>query len=123
MHLLQTSSATLDDIAKPIDLGQLLYLAQTSPTDPALPEVDVEGPVTRFTTLAKEFSLMFLRRGAVAAAPAPRIVLALEGTTTVVAAGRTAILGAGEAVFIAHSEGSAAVETAGLAAVASVPRH
>ncbi len=109
--------------SKPIDLGQLLYLAHTEPSAPDLPDVDIEGPVTHFATLTEDFSLSFLRKGAIVAQPGPRIVLALEGTTTVVAAGRTAILGAGESVFIAHSEGSAAIETAGLAAVASVPRR
>ncbi|WNM24966.1 mannose-6-phosphate isomerase, class I [Demequina capsici] len=106
---------------KPMDLGQLLYLAHTSPSDPVLPAVDVEGAVTRFSTLAPEFALSLLRRGAIVAPPGPRIVLAVEGTTTVVAGGRTAVLAAGEAVFIAHAEGSAAIETGGMTAVASTP--
>lgn len=107
---------------KHIDLGQLLFLAQTRPTAPQVPTIEVDGPVTKFTTAADEFALALLRRGAFASQPGPRIVLALEGTTTVVAGGRVAILAAGESVFIGYSEGPAAVETAGLAAIATIPR-
>jgi mannose-6-phosphate isomerase len=106
---------------KPVHVPLLLDIAHLAPSDPLIPAPLGEGDDRTFYAPAEEFRLAVLADGHGTWASGPRIVVALDGTAHVTAAGSTVTLSRGQAVFVPDSDGPVSVEADGMAAVASVP--
>lgn len=106
---------------KPINVPLLLELMNAEPSPALRPDRETRGAVTIYRAPVVEFELASVRDGEWAAPAGPRIVLCLEGTTSVTSADGSRELARGESVFVAFGEGEITVRVRGHAVVASVP--
>ncbi|WP_430868396.1 mannose-6-phosphate isomerase, class I [Demequina aurantiaca] len=106
---------------KPINVPLLLDLMNAVPATAERPHCTTDGAVTMYSVPVTEFELASVRDGEWEAPAGPRIVLCLDGQTTVASANETRELACGEAVFVPFGDGEITVRARGHAVVASVP--
>lgn len=106
---------------KHVDVPLLLSLAGTTPAPAVTPDAHHESGVVTLTTEADEFGLTLVGEAVAPLPSGPRIVLALEGSTTVTSASDSRVLSAGDAVFVPAADGDITVSTDGAAVVAHLP--
>jgi len=107
--------------SKPVNVGLLRELARMEHTTPSLPDAHHVGAATTYFPPVEEFQLTVVDTGHVSTEPGPRIVVSLDGRTTVATATGQIELPRGSAVFVPHADGPASVIARGTAVVASVP--
>lgn len=106
---------------KPINVPLLLELMNAVPATAERPVSVTEGAVTIYRVPVTEFELASVRDGEWSAPAGPRIVLSLEGITTVTSGRESRELPSGKAVFVPFGDGEITVSARGHAVVASVP--
>lgn len=103
---------------KPVDVALFESIVDATPSAPLWPDVSDDRGRRTYVVPAEEFALSRIDRATLAMAPAPRIVLAVDGPVAIAAGGTALTLDAGQAAFVGHGDGAMEVTASALAFVA-----